>query len=348
VSEDRAWGWVAHLRAGGTTPWSAWRDEAAPAGRVLPGAQQLELLRRLNEAGSPSEALVERVLVADLPGRGRPELPLLGADGGDYGPVAVDPGELGAPELLRPATTLLAEDLAADHARAPKPRRAWRRPRRLPYRLAGDPWVASAARAVLRPANSGRVLVLGGPLEALLADVWAHRCLSGSGARRWSRWLQRSVRLDALPRGADTLGAARRLAALVGRDRVTVVLDPALVPGLLRLPPVERPSGTAIDLARRTGPALASRVGDRAGAVLRETLLPRVGPVGEPPVGVPDRHAAWLADQADRQRDGLLADGYPVLGDPDRLGERAGGPVPAADETLRLALRLLLTAKGES
>lgn len=339
---------MAHLRAGGTTPWSAWHEEAAPTGRVLPGAQQLELLRRLNEAGRPAPALAERVLAADLPGRGRPELPLLGAEAGDYGPAAVDPGDLGAPELLRPATALLAEDLAA--APVPRPRRAWRRPHRLPYRLAGDPWVASAARAVRRPANSGHALVVGGPLETLLSDVWAHRCLSGSGALRWSRWLQRSVRLDALPAGGDVLGAARRLARLVGPERVTVVLDPALVPGLLGLPPVARPGGTAVDLARRTGPALAPRVGDRAAAVLHQTLLPRVAALGAggAPVGVPDRHAAWLADQADHQRDGLLADGYPVLGDPDMLGERAGGPAPAADETLRLALRLLLTAKGGS
>jgi hypothetical protein len=35
----RAWGWVAHLRAGGTTPWLAWTDAAPATGRVLPGAQ---------------------------------------------------------------------------------------------------------------------------------------------------------------------------------------------------------------------------------------------------------------------------------------------------------------------
>ncbi len=51
-------GWVAHLRAGGTTPWLEWTDPGAgdePAGRALPGAQQLELLRRINLA-RPSSA----------------------------------------------------------------------------------------------------------------------------------------------------------------------------------------------------------------------------------------------------------------------------------------------------
>jgi len=74
----RAWAWVAHLRSGGTTPWRAWtaadapdRDRFARGGRYLPGAQQLELLRRLNAAGRPTASLVDRVLNASAPGRGR-------------------------------------------------------------------------------------------------------------------------------------------------------------------------------------------------------------------------------------------------------------------------------------
>ena len=55
--EQRAWGWVAHLRDGGTTPWQAWKGQGESRGRYLPGAQQLELLRRLNQAGRPSAAL---------------------------------------------------------------------------------------------------------------------------------------------------------------------------------------------------------------------------------------------------------------------------------------------------
>ncbi len=48
-------------------------------GRYLPGAQQLELLRRLNLAGRPTAALAERVLEASAPGRGTPDLELVGA-----------------------------------------------------------------------------------------------------------------------------------------------------------------------------------------------------------------------------------------------------------------------------
>ena len=57
----RAWGWVDHLRDGGTTPWRDWTGEGRAGARVLPGAQQLELLRRLNQAGRPSPALSTRL-----------------------------------------------------------------------------------------------------------------------------------------------------------------------------------------------------------------------------------------------------------------------------------------------
>ena len=46
----RAAAWVAHLREGGTTPWAEWTGTVdGPTPPVLPGAQQLELLRRVNQ-----------------------------------------------------------------------------------------------------------------------------------------------------------------------------------------------------------------------------------------------------------------------------------------------------------
>ncbi len=114
-SPGRAWGWVAHLRGGGTTPWLAWSDTAEPSARVLPGAQQLELLRRINLAASPLDhgGLADRVLAAAAAGRGQADLPLIGVGGSAYGPRAVDPAGLGAHELTRVAGVLLAEDLVA-------------------------------------------------------------------------------------------------------------------------------------------------------------------------------------------------------------------------------------------
>ena len=48
----RAWGWVAALRSGATTPWLDWPEDGSGEGEALgaelPGAQQLALLRRLN------------------------------------------------------------------------------------------------------------------------------------------------------------------------------------------------------------------------------------------------------------------------------------------------------------
>ncbi|MDO9457564.1 hypothetical protein, partial [Nocardioides sp.] len=133
MSEARAWGWVASLRDGGTTPWAAWTAEADRTSRLLPGAQQLEVLRRVNLAYAaagrrPDPVLVERVVTASAPGRGRPDLELVGAVAETaYGPRPVDPADLPADELLRVTTNLLAEDLVAAGV-PPQPRPRWRRP----------------------------------------------------------------------------------------------------------------------------------------------------------------------------------------------------------------------------
>ena len=57
----RAAAWVAHLRSGGTVPWADWSGQVAGGTRVsrlLPGAQQLELLRRMNLRGPVDAVLV--------------------------------------------------------------------------------------------------------------------------------------------------------------------------------------------------------------------------------------------------------------------------------------------------
>jgi hypothetical protein len=84
-----AWSWVAHLRAGGSTPWAHWvtaRHEPASPGALLPGAAELELVRRLNRrlkaAGLPSEEyrrlvreLVVHQTLAQRPGMAKVTLP---------------------------------------------------------------------------------------------------------------------------------------------------------------------------------------------------------------------------------------------------------------------------------
>ena len=118
-SPGPAHGWVAHLRDGGTTPWLAWAADTTPdhdtPDRALPGAQQLELLRRINLARGSSARprgeddrvrtrLADRVLAAPAAGRGLADLPLVGLTASDFGPRPVDPSHLEAHELLRVAS----------------------------------------------------------------------------------------------------------------------------------------------------------------------------------------------------------------------------------------------------
>lgn len=356
----RAWGWTAHLRDGGTTPWSEWSAEGAPRGRVLPGAQQLELLRRLNEVGRPGPGLATRVLEASAPGRGRPDLELEGAvDRPEFGPPPVDPADLPDDELLRVAASLLADDVAA--AGLP-PQRSHPRPRlwRTRYRLVGDHVLTDPMRAALvargrPPGGRGSVvLVLGADLDALVVHAWTARSL-GEGAPGWRDWLTPYTRGRRLPRRADLLRTARTWTERVGPERVRIVLDPAEVP---RLVGVRRPlpgpaplSADATDLARRVGQVLGllARPGRRR-ALVHQTLLPRLSVLGGDPLVVPEEHTDWLHTRSVKMRDALLRSGYPVHGDPDRLlpVHRSGVPEPSDAGALALALRLLLEKPEKS
>ena len=113
----RAWGWVAHLRGGGTTPWLAWSGTAEPSAGCCPGAQQLELLRRLNLAGRPRRVdALGSPTGCSPPARGRPWPGRPAADRRrrvGVRPPGGGPALLGAHELIRVASVLLAEDLVA-------------------------------------------------------------------------------------------------------------------------------------------------------------------------------------------------------------------------------------------
>ncbi len=354
----RAWGWTAALRAGEVTPWSRWRahddGDGEPSGPVLPGAQQLELLRRLNRvADAVPPALADRVLAADAPGRGRTDLPLLGAGAPPrFGPPAVDPGELRDDELTRLAAGLLAEDLAA--TAPPERATSRRRPWAPSYRLDGDDWLAQPLRADLR--RRGRperehpdlAYVLATDLATMLGHAWTSRAFAESGSG-WTSWLAGFVEHDRLPHRADPLGPLRAWAGRLGVDRTVLVLDPALLPVRLRgrRRPARPPAVTAagVDLARRVSTTLGILVpAERRTALLREVLLPRLPVDPAATVALPARWHGWVHDHADRLRRAVAADGYPVLGDPARLlpGDSGDGRDPDPTEVLGLALRLLL------
>ncbi|MGZ6744574.1 MAG: hypothetical protein ACXVD0_01605 [Nocardioides sp.] len=351
----RAWAWVDHLRSGGTTSWAAWTVPGEARGRYLPGAQQLELLRRLNLAGRVSPVLAQRVVEASAPGRGRPDLELTGVvDRLAFGPPPVDPADLPDDELIRVATSLLADDVVAAGLPEPRRRRGVRLPWHTRYRLVGDPWLADPVRAELTlrgrpPGGRGTVvLVVGRDVGTMLVDAWTHRTFT-EGGPDWRDWLGSVRHRDALPPRVDLVQHARRWAERVGPGRVHVVLDPAALPRLTgtrrSLPgPVEL-SADATDLARRTASVLGLLVvPSRREALLRETLRPRLVAHPGPALVVPPEHDEWLRRRATRMRTVLLRAGYAVHGDPDAVlpQDRPGVTDPSDAGVLGLAVRLLL------
>jgi len=361
---ERGWAWVEHLRRGGTTPWASFDGgPSAAEDGYLPGAQQLELLRRLNLAGSPSPDLVERVVRASAPGRGRPDLELVGAGPERrFGPRPVDPATLPDAELLRVATGLLATSVVRTAPAPVEPRRPRRW--RTRYELVGDPWVATPLTAALTadgrpPGGVGRaVLVLGADLPTMLARVWADRALRGS-VPPWPEFVARVHARDRLPRRVDLVEVAARQRTVAGTGRVSVVLDPAALPGLLgarSLPPGGVPpdlSEAAGELTRQVATAVSLHVTPPEQTdLLERVLLPRLAalaPAGPPaprPV-VPPEHRDWVEDAAARLHRDLVRSGYPVVGDP-------GGVLPgpweahgAPQSVLDLAVRLLLERPSE-
>jgi hypothetical protein len=352
--EARAWGWVAHLRDGGTTPWSAWGTLAGAdeqSGRYLPGAQQLELLRRLNQLRLPSPELADRVLGASAPGRGRPDLGLVDVlPESAFGPPPVDPSGLPADELVRVATALIAEDVvAAGDPLEPRSPRLFRRR----YRLLGDPEIADELRTGLiaegRPPGGSRVtiVVTGTDLSAMLVHVWAARSL-GAGVRPWSEWLAAETREPGVPDRIDLPAIAAVWATRVGASRVHVVLDDErrarrLAGGRSRVSPARPLSADAIELARRTAPVVGMLVApERRTALMRHRLRPVLAAYPGPELRIPRRYRPWLVQNTADLRRRLATGDYAVHGVLTEPAERPGVRAPDDDRVLALAMQVLL------
>jgi hypothetical protein len=358
VTDRRAWGWVQHLRQGGTTPWSDWTDAAEPGGAVVPGAQQLELVRRLNLAGAPAPRLVERVLAAGAPGRGQPDLELVGASPESrFGPRPVDPVTVPDDELLRVAVGILAEDVVARGLPA-APKEGRPRPWRRHYELHGDPELAAPIRADLvargRPAGGGDPVhvILATDLGRMLAHVWTARAF-GSGIPAWRGWLRTVERHGSLPAPIDPLVTARTRTGDARPDRIHIVLDHDALPPLLgvrRLPdPQPELAAEAPDLARRISGVAGLLVPDhQRKALMRRTVRPLLAEEPGSPLSVPEEHHSWLRDHAARITDELSRAGYAVHGDPAVLApvREHGVEAPAPRSTLALALRMMLAGRA--
>ena len=361
--------WLAHLRAGGTTPWAQYdaaeaeRPADSPPVEVpITGAQQLEVLRRLNELGRVSPTLADRVLHADLTGRGHGLLGLVGVERGRFGTPPVDPADLPYWELMRVVVGLVAEDVVSAGV-APLPPARRPRMRRVRYLLEGDRWLTVPARDDLErrgyPRGGDRAVafVVGRAMPSMLADLWTWRSLVAD-VPGWETWLGRLQRSDTLPEDADLAGLARRWADQVGSEQVRVVTDPALLPRILHVGSVAQPprlSADAIELARSVGPMVGLLAGDARRELMLRGLAPRLARLPGAPLRVPEEVAPWVAEQAARVHRQLSEGHYPVLGDPALVlasptGSRtsAAGASPSEPAVLTLGLRILLENDPDS
>ena len=371
-AEVRAWArelargstrtWADHLAA----PAGAPAGGPAPSGPV-PGAAQLELARRL--AGRPDVAsdpdfagLVDLVLDTTGPGRGLLDVPLPwpgGTPGLGTPPVA--PEDLPAEELLRVCTGVLARLLAAEPPAPRQDRSSPWRPWRRGVTLLGAPGTVQLVRSALL-ANGLReggsrttYLVLGGPVEDLMAQRWSARVRAGAGIR-WQRMWRVAAAHDRLPPGIDMPSLAGQLADQVGPSRVHVVLGPD-ASTILRLagevlgvtvPPTaltDRHDALATDVLRRLNPVLTLAIGEAARAEVVATAWPEVaGDEDDGPLAAPAGQLAWAITAGERMAADLSRGRYPVHGDPAlvvptrRPGVRRA---PAPDDVLVRALPMV-------
>lgn len=352
--------WTSHLLRGGVTPWQEFRANPDLSGEPLwhgavPGAQNLEVVRRLNARGPMTEDFARRVMTASLPGRGKPDLRLVGGASTRWGYPSQDPATLPDSDLLRVVSGVLAQwlvdsDLPSVPARTP---RRWARQ----FELRGNPWAAEQHLDVLRADGrvpggpAAHVVLLAGPLDQLLAAQWALRAHREPVAD-WTHWLTTWRRRDAVPGVVDLPTVAARSAAEVGPRRVHIVLDPSALPKLVgrrTLPEAAAlPSGPAADLARHVSTALVVRADtQRRHRLLWEVLRPRLAALGGPSLQVPEALHGWLAGHATRMIVELSMAGYAVHGDLSSLlpGSPAMGPPPVGGEsdaaTLAAGERLL-------
>jgi hypothetical protein len=372
-------GWTAHLRAGGTTPWSAWRQESRPPSPVehsrdlpLPSATHLELVRRINQeaGGEPVPGLVDLVLTTAAPGRGRVDVPLswpaAGQDSPRFGTPPVEPDQVPGDELVRLAVGVLARQLPRLPPPAPAPDLTrWPAPWRRRFRLYGSPGTVAGVRSALlaqglvesdwRPVH----IVLGRPLEVMMAEHWAATTAQG-GHPRWATLWRRAEANKALPPRLDVVGITERLAARRrAREPVHLVVarEPdevaAEVADVLRARAFDLGAGgdaARTDLLRRLnrlttlthGPGQVHRLATTLSELLADSS-PRV-PALDVPAGTRKwarRSAAAAVERLERSPRGA---GYAVHGDPGSLAPTGSGLPGTIDprQTLEVAVEACL------
>ena len=317
--------------------------------RSFASAAQHEVVRRLAD---PAPWLAELVLTTPVGGRGR-----------------VDPGpgdRITDRDLLRVCVAALARwSRSSSAARpVPAPGRVRRRPWHRPYVVAGRSPDAHAVRTALAHAGRGEggrhptVLVVGGPLDAMVAVHWRRRVERGAGLR-WRRlWSEMAAR-DALPPAVDLAAVAedwsRRVPAetvhvlLAGTTREALRLSGDLVGASPREADPARANAVDTDLLRLLNQALATAP---AASRLRWVDGDLAGHLHRPWTGVPGTPTAqldWALARAGLLADALGAGPWQVHGDvrsvvPSTDAGLARSVPPA--ETLALALEVLTSLEG--
>lgn len=370
--------WTAHLRAGGTTPWSGWvpatgADVALL--RPLPDAVHLELIRRLNLAAGPDavglEALADRVLVTAAPGRGLLDVPLPWPHAPHrFGTPAIAPEALPADELVRLAVGVLAHLLPGlPGPTAPSVPSRWPAPWRRRFRLHGSPATVAVLRRGLlaqghvetdwRPTH----VVVARPVETMMAECWSEDVRNG-GILKWSTTWRRAEAAKRLPGRIDVAAIAQRLGerrhepvhVVVARDSGTAA---TLVSDVLGARPLETPGDLEpelCDLLRRLNRLTALTQGPEHVRTVARTLVhvladeapsstteqhpgPTPAAIVVPPASMP-----WAREVAATTAARLSDAGYAVRGDLDVLTPVDLGLPGTIDRerTLELAVKACL------
>ncbi|QWZ07609.1 hypothetical protein KRR39_19635 [Nocardioides panacis] len=360
--EQAARSWTEHLRSGGATPWSTWvarpaaTDVAVPPGWTMPGAAQLELVRRLADRLARSDdtdafrGLADLVIGRSGPGRGRAQQPLSWTGTGDgprrFGAPPVDPADVPADELVRVGVGALTELLLrAPDAPAAHPARRRLFTRTPAFTLAGAPVTTSVVRQRLEAAghveggDPPRVLLVVEPFDVTLAQVWSARVQRGAPVR-WPGFVERWSGRRELPPSADYPALARLWAERVGPAEVHVLVapvDPVTatrdVARLLDVDPTPRRalreprwrdlSPPAADVVRRVNAVLNVRSSASRHDAVARTLVATLGTAGRRhPLTVPEPFRDWATARSRAVAEELSAGGYSVHGDPEQVVPR--------------------------